>query len=149
MTTGRTLALSSFATTWTVVEIAKLATAVAALIVLLVVRRWIRSAFAMPGALLAMWLTGATALHTLGLSGSEHGWYFHSLEPLAKWSPLEAAQTSHLSGSVTVGLILGVCFAVTIVTIVSLVTKVSSIKITHQTSGDLDSRVFTPQVLRA
>ena len=137
MTTGRTLALSSFATTWTVIETAKLATAVAALIVLLVVRHWIRSAFAMPAALLAMWLTGATTLHYLGLSGPEHGWYFHSLEPLAKWSPLEAAQTSHLTGSVTVGLVLEL-LAVTIVALVSLVTKVSSIEVARQTSGDLD-----------
>ena len=79
MTTGRPLGLGGLATKWTAIETAKLASAVATLAVLLALRRWIKSAFAVPAALLLMWLTGALALRTLGLSDPEHGWYFPSL----------------------------------------------------------------------
>ncbi len=116
---------------------AKLVAAVAALMVLLAVRRWSKSAFAMPAALLVMWLTGAVALRSLGLSGPEHGWYLPSLGALTRWSPLEAARSTHLTWSTMVGLIPEL-IAVTIVALVSLVTKVSSIEVARQTSGNLD-----------
>jgi MFS superfamily sulfate permease-like transporter len=58
MTTGRTLSLSGLGSAWTMIDVAKLAAAAAALLVLLVVRRWFKSGFAMPAALLLMWLTG-------------------------------------------------------------------------------------------
>src|SRR5665213_888725 len=70
MTTGRTLTLSIQATNWTTIETAKLASAVAALGILLAMRRWIKSALAMPAALILMWLTGVIALRSLGLSSS-------------------------------------------------------------------------------
>jgi len=78
MTTGRTLALSSLTTKWTGSEIAKLASALAVLLVLLAVRRWIRSAFAIPVALIVMWLAGALVLQNLGPSAAEDGWYLPS-----------------------------------------------------------------------
>lgn len=137
MTTGRTLSLSSLATKWTLIETVKLASAVGALVVLLAVRRWIKSAFAMPAALLAMWLTGAIVLQSLGLSGPEHGWYFPSVGALTKWSPFEAARTSQLTWSMAGGLIPEL-LAVTIVALISLVTKVSSLEVARQASGDLD-----------
>jgi sulfate permease, SulP family len=137
MTTGRTLALSSLATKWTVIETAKLATAIAALMVLLAVRRWIRSAFAMPAALLVMWATGAIVLQGLGISGPEHGWYFPSLGAMTKWSPFEAARTSQLTWSMMAGLVPEL-LAVTIVALISLVTKVSTIEAARQASGNLD-----------
>ena len=138
MTTGRTLiTFSSLAADWSVVQIAKLASAVAALMVLLALRRWVKSALAMPAALLVMWLTGVIVLQILGLSGPEHGWYLPSLETLPKWSPLEAARKSHLTWSMMPGLIPEL-LAVTIVALISLVTKVSSIEVGRQASGDLD-----------
>ena len=137
MTTGRTLALSHLTTNWTGNEIAKLAAAVVALAVLLGLRRWVKSAFALPIALLVMWLTGLVVLQSLGLSGPEHGWYFPALARLTRWSPFEAARTTQLTWSMTVQLI-PEFLAVTIVALISLVTKVSSIEVGRQASGDLN-----------
>jgi SulP family sulfate permease len=137
MTTGRTLALSDLAANWTLIEIAKLASAVATLAVLLGLRRWVRSAFAMPAALIVMWLTGLIVLKSLGLSGPEHGWYFPSLATLTKWLPFEAARTTHLTWSMMVRFS-PEFLAVTIVALISLVTKVSSIEVGRQAYGDLD-----------
>jgi SulP family sulfate permease len=97
MTTGRTLALGSLAATWTAIEAAKLISAIAVLMVLLALRRWIKSGFALPAALLVMWLTGVIALQSLGLSGQEYGWYLPLLGSLTQWSPFQAARTSLLA----------------------------------------------------
>ncbi len=137
MTTGRALALGSLGTSWTVISTAKLASAVAALMVLLGVRRWNKSAFAMPAALLMMWLAGVIVLRSMGLSGSEQGWYLPSLRGLTEWSPFEATRTTQLTWSTMVGLIPEL-LAVTIVALISLVTKVSSIEVARQAAGNLD-----------
>jgi SulP family sulfate permease len=137
MTTGRPLGLGSLATNWTVIETAKLAAALAALMVLLAVRRWIKSAFAMPASLVVMCFTGAIVLRTLGLSGPHDGWYFPSLQAMPEWAPLHAARTVRPSWSMMVWLIPHL-LAVTIVTLISLVTKVSSLETARRTSGDLD-----------
>jgi SulP family sulfate permease len=138
MTTGRmTLALSSLAANWTLIETAKLASAVAALALLLALRRWVKSAFALPIALLVMWLTGVIVLHGLGLSGSERGWYFRSLGTLAQWSPFEAARTTHLTWS-TIAQLIPELLAVTMVALISLITKVASTEVSRQAAGDLD-----------
>jgi SulP family sulfate permease len=136
MTTGRPLSLA-LGSSWTAIEIAKLAAAVAALLVLLVVRSRSRSAFAMPAALLLMWLTGVVVLRALGLSGPEHGWHFPSLGELTRWSPLQAVHTTELTWPVMARL-LPELLAVTIVALISLVTKVSSLEVARQASGDLD-----------
>ncbi len=137
MTTGRTFALSQLTANWTGNEIAKLAAAVVALAVLVGLRRWVKSAFALPTALLVMWLTGLVVLQSLGLSSPEHGWYFPALARLTKWSPFEAARTSQVTWSMMVRLI-PEFLAVTIVALISLVTKVSSIEVGRQASGDLN-----------
>ena len=137
MTTGQTLAFSSLGANWTMISIARLGAAVVALMVLLAVRRWAKSPFAMPAALLMMWLAGTIALRRLGLSGPEHGWYLPSLKGLTEWSPFAAARTTHLTWSTMVGLIPEL-LAVTVVALVSLVTKVSSIEVARQVAGDLD-----------
>jgi sulfate permease, SulP family len=143
MTTGRTLALSSLTTKWTGSEIAKLASALAALLVLLAVRRWIRSAFAIPVALIVMWLAGALVLQNLGPSAAEDGWYLPSPGAVTNWSPFEAARASLLTWSMMPGLMPDL-IAVTIVSLISLVAKVSSIELARQTSGNLD-REFRAQ----
>ena len=137
MTTGRELSFTSLAANWTAIETAKLGSAIAALAVLLALRRWIKSAFAMPVALLAMCLLGGIMLHSLGLSDPARGWYFRTLGALTKWSPFEAARTSHLTWPMMVRLVPEL-IAVTIVALISLVTKVSSIEVARQASGDLD-----------
>ena len=87
MTTGRTAqSRQLLATEWTAIETAKLGLAVATLATLLAVRRWIKSAYAMPAALVVMCLAGAI-LRSLGLTGAEHGWYLPSLGALTQWSP--------------------------------------------------------------
>lgn len=136
MTTGRSLQLSSLGGGWTAVDIAKLASAIATLAVLLALRRWVKSPFAMPAALLAMWATGAIALRSFGISGPEQGWYFHSMGSLASWSPFAAGATRIDWWSLATHI--PDMLAVTIVALISLVAKVSSIEIARQTSGDLD-----------
>jgi sulfate permease, SulP family len=137
MTSGRALTLGSFANDWTLMDVAKLASAVGMLAILLALRRWIKSALAMPAALLALWLAATIVLRSLGLSAPEHGWYLPSLGTLTRWSPFEAAHTSALTWPMAAGLIPEM-LAVTIVALISLVTKVSSIEVARQTSGDLD-----------
>jgi len=137
MTIGRAFSPGSFAATWTVIEAAKLASAVGALMVLLALRRWVKSTLAMPAALLAMWLAGVIALRNLGLDGPANGWYLPSLGSLTRWSPFEAARTSHLTWPMLVGLIPEL-LAVTVVALISLVTKVSSLEVARQVSGNLD-----------
>jgi SulP family sulfate permease len=136
MTAG-TQDLGSLAEKWNAAATEKLACAIAVLALLMVLRHWVKSAFAMPVALVAMWLAGVIVLQKLGLSEPEHGWYFRSLGTLTRWSPFEAARTTHLTWQTIVGLIPEL-LAVTIVALISLVTKVSSIEVTRQTSGDLD-----------
>ncbi len=137
MITGRALSVHALAVPWTSSEAAKLAAAVLALAVLLALRLWVKWALAMPAALLAMWLGLVAALRFLGLSGAQYGWYFHSLGTLTAWSPLSVIYTSHLNWS-TVGHLIPELFAVLVVALISLITKVSSIELSRQASGDLD-----------
>lgn len=137
MTTGRSLTFGHLTANWSADEIAKLAAAIAALAVLVALRRWVKSAFALPVALVAMWLTGLVALQSLGLSSPDRGWYFPALTTLTAWSPFAAARTSHLTWPAMVQLA-PEFLAVTIVAFISLVTKVSSIEVGRQASGDLN-----------
>jgi SulP family sulfate permease len=137
MITGRASTLAGLTAQWSPAEITKLGAAIAALIVLAALRRWIKWAFAMPVALVAMWLTGFFLLHGLGLSGREHGWYFGSLGALNRWTPFVAARTAHLDWPMLAQLLPELA-AVAIVALISLVTKVSSIEVARQASGNLD-----------
>ena len=137
MTTGRALDSNSLGSGWTAVDIAKLASALATLAVLLALRRWVKSPFAMPAALLAMWVTGALALRGFGIAGAEQGWYFRSLGSLTGWWPFSAASSTQTSLWPLLAHVPDL-LAVTIVALVSLVAKVSSIEVARQTSGDLD-----------
>jgi SulP family sulfate permease len=137
MTAGFTLGLDRMTTPWTATGMEELASALVVLLVLLSVRRWSRSALAMPAALLAMWLLGVAILYALDLSGPEDGWYLPSVGTLTPWLPFEAARTTHLTWSMMLEL-MPEFVAVTIVALISMVTKVSSIEVARQTSGDLD-----------
>lgn len=137
MTTGRTFSLGSLLTGWTAIETVKLGLAVAILATLLALRAWIKSAYALPGALVAMCLAGALILRSLGLTGAEHGWYLRSLGALTNWSPFAAIQSSRIDWPILVAQIPEM-LAVGIVALISLVTKVSSIEVAREASGDLD-----------
>lgn len=138
MTTGHTLSFSSVtATTWTVAQDIRLAAAVAVVALLLSIRQWVKWAFAMPFALVAMWLISSLALKGLELSGAAHGFYLPSLGALTRWSPIEAARSSQMTWSMVVELVPQL-LAVTIVSLISMVTKVSSIEVGRQASGNLD-----------
>ncbi|MEO8536340.1 MAG: SulP family inorganic anion transporter [Betaproteobacteria bacterium] len=137
-TLGRSLTLATLSSTqWTLAVAAKLASALAVLIVLLSLRRVSKSAFALPTALLLMTVTCAAVLHEIGLAGPEHGWYLPSLGTLTPWFPFEAARHPSLTGSSMLQL-LPELVAVSFVALISLVTKVSSIEVARQTHGNLD-----------
>lgn len=137
MTVGRSLSLGGLAATWTLIDAAKLASAAGTLMVLLALRRWVKSTVALPVALLALWLAGTLALRALGLDGREHGWYLPSLGALARWSPFTAVGSAPLTWSMVAGLIPEM-LAVTIVGLISLVTKVSSLEVARGAAADLD-----------
>jgi SulP family sulfate permease len=132
-------ALSPFALAagWTGVDSVKLACAALVLAVLLFVRRRIKSPLATPGALVGLWIVGMAVLHVLDLSDPAGGWYFHSLGTLSKWLPFEAVRGVHLTWPMLPRLLPEIA-AVTIVALISLVTKVSSIEVTRQAAGDLN-----------
>ncbi len=136
MAAGQT-ALRDVATNWTPTEAAKLGSSLLVLLVLLALRRWVKTAVAIPVALVAMWMVGVVVLRNLGLSGPQAGWYLHSLGTLKQWVPFEAAHKSHLTWSMMPSLILEL-LAVAIVALISLVTKISSIEVARQGAGDLD-----------
>ncbi|MGA8614435.1 MAG: SulP family inorganic anion transporter [Xanthobacteraceae bacterium] len=137
MITARSFSVHALAAPWTFGDVAKLGTAVLVVAVLLALRFWVKWALAMPAALLAMWLGLVAALRSLGLSGTQDGWYFHSLGALKAWTPFTALDASSLTWP-TVGHLIPELFAVLFVALISLITKVSSIEISRQASGDLD-----------
>jgi sulfate permease, SulP family len=137
MSIGRPFAFGVLAGGLTWIEAAKFTASVGTLAVLLALRYSVKSALAMPGALLAMTIAGAMVLRGLGLSAPEQGWYLHSLGTLSAWFPFAAMRTSHFTWSMAPSLI-SELLAVSVVALISLVTKVSSTEVSRQTSGDLD-----------
>jgi|HubBroStandDraft_5_1064220.scaffolds.fasta_scaffold24063_2 SulP family sulfate permease len=137
MTTGRQITLDGLVGPWSTPETLKIASAACALIILLSVRHWIKSAFAFPATLVAMWLGSVALLRVFGLNDVEHGWYFHSLGTLSRWSPFTALHTSQLTGPMFVRLLPEI-LVTAIVALISLITKVSSIETARQASADLD-----------
>lgn len=133
---GRSLTANPFSQ-WTVLDAAKLGAAVASLLVLLAIRRWIKSGLAMPIALLVMGFIGAAVLQLLGLSASQYGWYLPALGPLSAWSPFSELHASHVTRSELLAA-LPELVAVVLVAIVSLVTKVSSLELARQVPADLN-----------
>jgi SulP family sulfate permease len=143
MLTGRSLTLSGLTAAWTMAETVKIAGAIATLAVLLGLRRWVKSAFATPAALLVMCLMAALALRGLGLSGPEHGWYLPSIGTLTAWSPLASLRATELAVSKLVELAPEI-LTMTVVAVISVVGKVSSLEVARQASGSLD-REFRAQ----
>jgi MFS superfamily sulfate permease-like transporter len=91
----------------------------------------------MPATVVGMCLGSIALLQLFGLSGAEHGWYFHSLGALTRWSPFAAVHNTQLTWSMLTSLGPEI-FVVAIVALISLITKVSSLEAARQTSADLD-----------
>ena len=123
-------------------EWARLGSGVAVFVLLLLLRRFARSALAMPLTLLGLIVVGTLVLRALGLGGRNQGWYLPSPETLVAWSPWAAWQEWPLSLRQTLGL-LPELLAVSAVVVVSLVSKVAALEVARQRPADLD------QVLRA
>ncbi len=135
---GMSLTLATFTDTqWTLAMGAKLASALGVLMILLNLRRVSKSTFALPAALLIMTLVIAVVLHQLGLAEPQHGWYLPSLGTLTPWFPLEAARHLSLTWPSMLQL-LPELIAVSVVAVISVVTKVSSVEVARQTNANLD-----------
>lgn len=137
MTSGHALSLRGVTAAWTVLEGTRLAAAATVVALLLSVRQWVKWPFAMPFALVAMWVIGAVVLRSLGLSDAAHGFYLPSLGTLTRWSPFDAARGSQMTWPMVTTLVPEL-LAVSIVALISMVTKVSSIEVGRRASGDLD-----------
>jgi len=137
MTPGKTFTLDALFAPWSLVQIISLISAAGTLVVLLAVRRWIKSGTAMPVTLITLWLCAIAVLYLLGLSGAESGWYFHSLGTLTWWSPFTALHTSQLTWPMLTRLIPEI-FVTAVVALISLVSKLSSLEFSRQASADLD-----------
>lgn len=137
MVLGHALSAGNLGAALTPTSTMKLAAAVAVLLVLLAVRRWIKSAWGMPVAILLMWLMAAVVLRALGVAGAGDGWYLRSLGTLTPWLPWQAVRATHLTWPSMLRLVPEM-LAVAIVALISLITKVSSIEVARQSSGNLD-----------
>jgi SulP family sulfate permease len=137
MTSGPTALTFAGLASWKAVDAERLAAAALVLGVMVGLRRWVKTPFAMPATLIAMWLASVATLHVLQLSGNEHGWYLPSLGALPAWRPLDALHTSQLNWSMLADLAPQL-IVVTIIALISLVTKISSIEVGRQATGDLD-----------
>ncbi len=135
MTTGHTLA--GLFSVWTPQAAAKLGCALGVLAVLLTLRRKVKSALALPLALLVMTVCASVALRLLGLADPAQGWYLPSLGSLDPWVPAVALQTATMPLSMALGFIPDLV-AVAIVALVSQVTKTSSLEVARKTAGDID-----------
>jgi SulP family sulfate permease len=122
---------------WTQQTAAKLVAAVIVVLALLGVRRITRSPLAMPCALFAMWLAMVGVLYAFGFALGSSGWYLPSLGTLTPWLPWNALDATHLTMPMVLDLV-PQFVAVAIVALMSLVTKVASLELSRQTSGDLD-----------
>ena len=137
MATGRQFTFGAQFGPWTANETIRILSAVAALAILVTVRHKVKSAFAMPATLVGMCLLSIVLLRLLGLSGAEHGWYFHSLGTLTPWFPFAAVHETPLTWSALRPLGPEI-FVVPIVALVSLITKISSLEVARQAPADLD-----------
>jgi SulP family sulfate permease len=131
------LSLEAIDAHWTLPDSVKLAAAVAATVLLVLMRRFVKSPLAMPMTLVALWALAASLLRLLDLDGAQAGWYFRPLGTLKPWMPFAAIRASYFDWAMLLKLI-PETFAVTVVALISLVTKSTSIEAIRKRSGDLD-----------
>jgi SulP family sulfate permease len=124
----------------TATEWARVASGVAVFALLLLSRRHVRSALALPLTLLGLIVAGALVLHGLGLGGRDQGWYLPAPDTLVAWSPWAAWQAWPLPARETLAL-LPELLAVSAVVVVSLVSKVAALEVARQCPADLDQEL--------
>jgi SulP family sulfate permease len=137
MTIGRALTPDKLMMAGSVTAAAKLIVAVGVLLVLLSVRRFSRSALAMPVSLVVMWIVASVVLHVMQLASAAQGWYLPTLGTLPLWLPFIDARATHFTAPMIVSL-MPEFVAVAVVALISLVTKVSSLEVARHAAGDLD-----------
>ena len=135
--TGRPVVLSRPFEWLTHDALLKLALAVVTATAMLRARAMFGTPFAVPGVLIAFCIGGATALYLLGLSDPQHGWYIRSQFDLVGWSPVTTILDPSFPWPVLITALPEI-FAAATVTLLSLVTKITSIEVTRSTSADLD-----------
>jgi sulfate permease, SulP family len=138
MTSGVAVNFAAFNAHWTADGGAKLACAGGVLAILLGLKQWVKSPLATPITLVLLCVGISQGLQRLDLAGPGSGWYLPSLGSLTPWLPFQAINEPGLSLSFILPLIPQV-IAVGIVALLSLVAKVSSLEVSRQTSGDLDT----------
>jgi SulP family sulfate permease len=137
LATGRRFNIFNFIDAWSWADSLRVATSILVLLILLSVKKWIKSPLAMPFALVAIWGAATIVLYSFGATDPARGWYLRSLGSLVPWNPFEAWQHDQVSLHRPVLIVLEL-IAVTIVALISLIAKVASIEVARQTSGDLD-----------
>lgn len=138
MTSGRPLSLAAISSSWSAAEAARLASAVGVLLVLLALRRWVTWGLALPAALVTMCLLGAIAIRHLEPAGSRSSWYLPSLGSLTPWLPMKAWDATALTGPAALALVPQI-LVVSIVALISLVTKVAGMETARKCSANLDA----------
>lgn len=128
---------SSWSAGWTPTSAAKLASGVAVLLVILGVRRYVKSPLGMPLTIVVLAAAGSALLHGLDAAGPEHGWYLPSLGQLTPWTPFAAESGTTMSWS-TIASLGPEVIAAAIVALISLVTKVATLEVARKCAGDLD-----------
>lgn len=116
----------------------KVVLAIGATFAMLRARAMLGSPFAMPGVLIVFWAGGVLALRYFGLNDPQHGWYIGSQFDLVGWSPITTALDPSFPWPVLLHALPEI-FAAATVTLLSLVTKTTSIEVTRSTSADLDA----------
>ena len=139
MTTGVSVGFSAFHANWTVAGGVKLACAVGVLAVLLALRRWVKSPLATPVTLVLLCVGASAILRNPEISAyAGGGWYLPALGSLNSWMPFQAVSQHDLDWAPILAMLPQV-IAVAIVALLSLVAKVSSLEVSRQASGDLDT----------
>jgi sulfate permease, SulP family len=137
MSTGRALNVAALTTSWPPYALAKLCAGLATLGIFLLLRRSVKSPFAMPLMLLALCALSSILLRSFGLSGTNDGWYLPSLGNLRPWMPLFELKATGATWPM-IWHLLPEMMAAAVVALISLVAKVSAMEVTRRTSGDLD-----------
>jgi SulP family sulfate permease len=147
MSTGIPLNPGVWEAAWSPAGKAKLSAALVTFALILIVRRFIKSAFALPALILVLCVGGTLALSQSGLQGSVKGWYLPSFGSLKAWLPLGAVKDANPEWSLLFQLMPEI-LAVSFVAMLTLITKISSIEVMRRTSSDFN-REFTAHGLGA
>ncbi|MFN3891193.1 MAG: SulP family inorganic anion transporter [Beijerinckiaceae bacterium] len=115
----------------------KVACAIVTLLAILNARALLKTPFAVPAVLIALSICGSIALRALGLDDASHGWYINTQLKLEGWSPLLVIRDPATPWHIILRMMPEIA-AAAIVTLLSLVTKVTSMETSRSTAANLD-----------